>query len=105
MYREADKEVYELYDSFVQRVLVRPELTLSMRRYLPDNQNVILIGDIYEGGKLKMLQIKGIQFIDASMSSPNDMIANEQVCNSFERNTWSISHVDYNDTLNIHSTL
>ena len=84
--------------SYLNNVVIRPELTLSMRRYLPDNQNVILIGDIYEGGKLKMLQIKGIQFIDASMSSPNDMIANEQVCNSFERNTWSISHVDYNDT-------
>lgn len=84
--------------SYLNNVVIRPELTLSMRRFLPDNQNIILIGDVYEGGKLKMLQIKGIQFIDASMSSPNDMIANEQVCNSFERNIWSINHVDYNDT-------
>lgn len=84
--------------SFLNNVVIRPELTLSMRRFLPDNQNIILIGDIFEGGKLKMLQIKGIQFIDENMSSPNDMVANEQVCNSFERNVWAIPHVDYNET-------
>lgn len=84
--------------SYLNNVVIRPELTLSMRRILPDNQNVILIGDIYEGGKLKMLQVKGIQFIDSSMSSPNDMIANEAVCNSFIRGEWSSYNVDFNDT-------
>ena len=58
--------------SYLRNVVVRPELTLSMRRYLPDNQNIILVGDIYESNKAKVLQIKGIQFIDSFMSSPND---------------------------------
>lgn len=84
--------------SYLKNVVIRPELTLSMRRVLPDNQNVILIGDIYEGGKLKMLKIKGIQFIDSTMSSPNDMVAYESVCHSFERYIWSIPGVDLNDT-------
>ncbi|UKI49633.1 MAG: hypothetical protein L6U99_13545 [Clostridium sp.] len=84
--------------SYLNNVVIRPELTLSMRRILPDNQNVILIGDIYEGGRLKMLQVKGIQFIDSSMSSPNDMIANEAVCNSFVRGEWSPFNADFNDT-------
>lgn len=92
------KQTEEGRPTYLNNVVIRPELTLSMRRVLPDNQNIILIGDIYEGGKLKMLQVKGIQFIDFSMSSPNDMVANEAVCNSFERNSWSINHVDYNDT-------
>lgn len=92
------KQSEEGKPSYLNNVVIRPELTLNMKHYLPDNQNVILIGDIYEGGKLKMLQVKGIEFIDASMSSPNDMIVNECVCNSFERNVWSIPHVDYNDT-------
>lgn len=84
--------------TFLNNVVLRPELSLSMKRFLPDNQNIILIGDIYEGGKLKMLQVKGIQLIDSSMSSPNDMIVNEPVCNSFAKNSWSINNVDYNDT-------
>ncbi len=92
------KQADEGKPSYLNNVVIRPELTSNMKNYLPDNQNVILIGDIYEGGKLKMLQVKGIEFIDASMSSPSDMVVNESVCNSFERNVWSIKHVDYNDT-------
>lgn len=84
--------------SYLNNVVIRPELTLSMRRILPDNHNVILIGDIYEGGRLKMLQVKGIQLIDYSMASPNDMVANEAVCNSFVRGEWSSYNVDLNDT-------
>lgn len=84
--------------TYLNNVVIRPELTLSMKNYLPDNQNIILIGDIYEGGKLKKLQVKGIQLIDSNMSSPNDMIAYEPVCLSFERGTWSINNVDWNDT-------
>ena len=33
---------------YLDNVVVRPELTLSMRGYLPDNQNIILIGKIIE---------------------------------------------------------
>lgn len=86
--------------SFLNNLVLRPELTLSMKSVLPDNQNIILIGDIYEGGKLKMFQVKGIQLIDSSMTSPYDIpIVGSSVCNSFARNVWSINHVDYNDTI------
>lgn len=98
--------------SYLRNVVVRPELTLSMRRYLPDNQNIILVGDIYESNKAKVLQIKGIQFIDSSMSSPNDMIVNAEACSSFAKSqsmsrmgqmvtfsVWAIDGVDMGNTL------
>ncbi len=85
--------------TFLRNIVLRPELTLSMRSYLPDNQNLILIGDIFDNGKLKMLQVKGLQLIDASMSSPYDLEINGcSACHSFARNVWSINHVDWNDT-------
>lgn len=83
---------------YLNNVVLRPELTLNMKSYLPENQNVILIGDIYNSEKLKMLEVKGIEFIDASMSSPNDIVVSETVCNSFERGIWSINNVNWNDT-------
>lgn len=87
--------------SYLNNVVLRPELTLSMRRYLPDNQNVILIGDIIEGQKMKKFVVKGIQFIDESMSSPNDLAVRAQICSNFENNsrTWSVSGIDWNDTV------
>lgn len=98
--------------SYLRNVVVRPELTLSMRRYLPDNQNIILVGDIYESNKAKVLQIKGIQFSDSSMSSPNDLIVNAEACSSFGKsqsmnrmgqmvtfNVWTIDRVDMANTL------
>ncbi len=85
--------------SYLNNLVIRPEKTLSMKAILPENQNIILIGDIYEGGKLKMFAVKGIQLIDDSMSSPYDIvISNSPACNSFSRNTWSVNRVDYNDT-------
>lgn len=83
---------------YLNNVVLRPELTLNMKSYLPENQNVILIGDIYNSEKLKMLEVKGIEFIDASMSSPNDIVVSETVCNSFERGIWLINNVNWNDT-------
>lgn len=87
--------------SYLNNVVLRPELTLSMRGYLPDNQNIILIGDISEGDKMKKFVVKGIQFIDDNMSSPNDIIVNAQICVNFEKNskTWSVPGVDWNDTI------
>lgn len=97
---------------YLDNVVVRPELTLSMRRVLPDNQNIILIGKIVEGGKQKHLEVKGIQLIDLSMSSPNDIVISAAACNSFAEekrasmyggtftvNIWSVPHVDYEDTV------
>lgn len=94
-----EKRVNSNGSSYLNNLVIRPEKTLSMRQYLPDNQNIILIGDIYEGGKLKMFSVKGIQLIDDSMTSPYDIVINNcSVCNSFSRNNWRIAHVDYNDT-------
>ena len=97
---------------YLDNVVVRPELTLSMRRVLPDNQNIILIGKIVEGGKQKHLEVKGIQLIDSSISSPNDIVISAAACNSFAEekresmyggtftvNIWSVPHVDYEDTV------
>jgi len=69
---------------YLDNVVVRPELTLSMRGYLPDNQNIILIGKIIEGGKQKHLEVKGIQLIDSSIMSPHDTIVQAAACNSFD---------------------
>ena len=95
---------------FLDNVVIRPELTMSMRSYLPDNQNVILIGKIVEGGKQKLFEVKGIQLIDDSMRSPHDLVVSAMACNSFavEKRSgvngtfnvsiWSIPNVDYNET-------
>ena len=84
--------------TYLNNVVIRPELTIKMKSILPDNQNIILIGDIYEGGKLKMLQVKGMQFIDQNMQSPNDIVASLAACNEFVKNHWTIPNVEYNDT-------
>ena len=93
------KQKSERAPLYLNNVVIRPELTPKMKNILPDNQNVIIIGDIYEGNRLKMLQVKGIQLIDSSMSFPNDIMVRDAVCNySFERGEWSISDADYEDT-------
>ena len=83
---------------FLNNLVVRPELTLSMKSCLPDGQNIILIGDIYEGNKLKCLKVKGIQLIDDTMHSEKDIVVSLMACNSFSKANWSVTHVDYNDT-------
>ncbi len=95
---------------YLDNVVVKPDLTFSMRDYLPDNQNVILIGKIVEGGKQKYLEVKGIQLIDASMESSHDSVIMAAACNSFvtetksgmygsfSANVWSILNV-YEDTV------
>ena len=85
---------------FLNNLVIRPEKTLQMNNYLPNNQNIILIGDILESGpRLKMFTIKGIQLIDDSMSSPFDIVITDcAACNCFVRNEWSINYVDYEDT-------
>lgn len=96
------REKYQSSDdspTYLNNIVLRPELTLSMKSILPDNQNVILIGDIFEGERLKMILIKGIELIDESMSSPYDYpISGHSVCISFEKGIWSINRVDRNDT-------
>ena len=85
--------------SFLKNVVLRPELTPKMKSVLPDNQNIILIGDICEGNRLKMFRVKGIQLIDSEMSSPHDITVSGIACNSFKKNYWSIPGVQYEDTI------
>lgn len=85
--------------SFLKNVVLRPELTQNMKSVLPDNQNIILIGDICEGNRLKMFRVKGIQLIDSEMSSPHDITVSGIACNSFKKNYWSIPGVQYEDTI------
>ena len=97
---------------YLDNVVVRPELTLEMKKVLPNNQNIILIGKIVQGRKLKNLEVKGLQFIDENIASSNDVKIKACACNSFkyERKTnrngdsfnvdvWSISDVEYDDTI------
>ena len=46
---------------FLKNVVLKPELTLSMKRYLPDGQNIILIGDIAERDDRSEFNVKGMQ--------------------------------------------
>lgn len=70
--------------SFLDNVVIRPELTLSMRRCLPDGQNVILIGNIAERGERAEFTVKGIEFIDESMFAPGDRRVKAAAINAFE---------------------
>ena len=46
---------------FLKNVVLKPELTLSMKRYLPDGQNIILVGDIAQRNDWSEFNVKGIQ--------------------------------------------
>ena len=70
--------------SFLDNVVIRPELTLSMRRCLPDGQNVILVGNIAERGERADFTVKGIEFIDESMFAPGDRRVKAAAINAFE---------------------
>lgn len=85
--------------TFINNVVIRPEKTKMMEDVLPNNQNIILIGDICEGEKLKRFLVKGIQLIDDAMSSPYDITINGcKAVLCFEKKIWNIRNVDYNDT-------
>ena len=96
---------------FLDNVVIRPALTMSMSSHLPDNQNIILIGTIVEGGKQKIFEVKGIQLIDDSMSSPHDIVITAIACNAFSSKKvtlnngvvvndriWSLPNADPNET-------
>jgi hypothetical protein len=84
--------------SYLRNVVLRADGSELSRR-LPNNMSVILIGDIIEGGKLKMLSIKGIELIDEGFTKSGEtIIMNSFACPAFQRNVWSIQHIDYNET-------
>ncbi len=93
------KQVNDGKAAFLNNVVIRPEFTLSMKQCLPDNQNIILIGDVYESDRLRMFQVKGLELIDEGVSSQNDMLVEAEACSAFERNAWSIRGADYSETL------
>ena len=71
--------------SFLDNIIIRPEYTISMKRVLPDNQTIILIGDICEGEKVKVFQVKGIQLIDLGMESPHDKVITATACSAYSK--------------------
>ena len=91
---------------YLNNIVIRPEITLGMKNILPPDKNIILIGDIYDSGKLRMLQVKGLQLIDISMSSPKDITIVSTACLSFDKrfvnnkyySNWNISYADKDET-------
>ena len=84
--------------SFLRNVVIRADGKEISRR-LPNNLSVILVGDIIEGGKLKMLSVKGIELVDEGFTKHGEsLIMNSYACTAFERNIRSIPRVEYNDT-------
>lgn len=97
---------------FLHNLVIRPELTPSMREVLPDHQNVFLIGDIVEGAKVRSFQVKGIEFIDENMESPRDFIFNGSAVTAVERKNitlkngisfmaadWQSDHLNFSDSI------
>jgi superfamily I DNA and/or RNA helicase len=86
------------YANFLRNVVLRAD-GIELSRRLPNNMSVILVGDIVEGGKLKMLSVKGIELIDEGFTKNGEtLIMNSFACSAFEKNAWSIRHIDYNET-------
>jgi len=84
--------------SYINNVVMRPELFGQMEKVLPDNKNIILIGDINKIQDRYVFIVKGIQLIDSEMSSINDMVVNASICSSFKRDKWSIFWATSNDS-------
>lgn len=58
---------------FLRNVVIRPRIRVTSRKYLPDNQELILIGDVVERNSLNSFEVKGIEFIDSSMADDNEL--------------------------------
>lgn len=94
---------------FLNNVVIRPELTPQMTNYLPDNTNIILIGDIQESERLNSFIVKGIEFVDKNISGTNDIVESNSFCtntfghalssNGKKYVSWSIDRPDLNKTL------
>jgi len=84
--------------NFLRNVVLRADGS-ELTRKLPNNMSVILMGDIIEGGKLKMLSVKGIELIDEGFTKYGEtLIFNSYTCSALQRNAWSIQYIDYNET-------
>jgi superfamily I DNA and/or RNA helicase len=100
-------------NQFLNNVIIRPEITPSMIDILPPNMNVILIGDIVIGKKLNFFKVKGVELIDSSLNSDNEIKSYDNyVCYAFENveryssyqqrattgPVWSIPNINYEDS-------
>lgn len=84
--------------SFLHNVVLRAD-GAELSKRLPNNMSVILVGDIIEGGKLKMLSVKSIELIDEGFTKSGEtLILNSFACSAFQKFAWSIQHIDYNET-------
>ena len=93
--REIEKTSYA---SFLRNVVIRADGTELSKR-LPNNMSVIIVGDIIEGGKLKMLSVKGIELVDEGFTKNGEtLVMNSFACSAFQKFAWSIPHIDYNET-------
>lgn len=68
--------------TYLNNVVIRPTKTLSSAKYMPENQNIILVGDISDNGKYKIFEVKGMEFIDDSMKSDRDMVVKAKAVSS-----------------------
>ena len=76
--------------SYLNNLVIRPEKTMQMTQCLPENQNIILIGDLKEGQYIATFVVKGIQLIDDNMKSQYDMqITNVATNLCFNKGYWT----------------
>ncbi len=86
--REKNEDRYGFL--YLNNLVIRPERTAQMRQCLPNNQNIILIGDLKEGQSQIILIVKGIQLIDENMKSQYDMQINNVATNlCFNKGCWT----------------
>lgn len=94
--------------TYLNNVVIRPTKTLSSAKYMPENQNIILVGDISDNGKYKIFEVKGMEFIDDSMKSDRDMVVKAKAVSSFgyvsspngsKYKAWTIDRVNHDETL------
>lgn len=93
---------------FLNNVVIKPELSVQMRQYLPDNTNLILIGDIQEGETQKTFIVKAIDFIDEFITGTNEIEVNNSYCvHTFSTASaggkpyirWTIDRPDHSKTI------
>ena len=93
---------------FLNNVVIKPEITTQMRQYLPDNTNVILVGDIQEGETQKTFVVKAIDFIDEFITGTNEIeVSNSHCVHTFSTAMagskpyirWTIDRPDHSKTI------
>lgn len=96
------------YNTFLNNVAIKPELTAQMKRYLPVKTNVILFGDIQETDYQKKFIVTGIELIDSAIAGKTDIVVKDSYCvhsfqtndaNGKRQNQWTMPNAAYNETI------